>query len=142
MTHGTKHDIQSNSFSFLQQKCENGLYTMSGGTGSRRFMAPEVALNEPYNLSADIYSFGILMWEILTLQKAFAYMSADEHRERVIINNERPELDPQWSFKMKDLFEACWTRSPFERPAARDVYKAVRTEIQTIYREEFAPVDN
>lgn len=36
------------------QKTDNGLYTMSGGTGSRRFMAPEVALSEPYNLSADV----------------------------------------------------------------------------------------
>merc|ERR1711957_987593 len=28
----------------------SGLYKMSGGTGSRRFMAPEVALSEPYSL--------------------------------------------------------------------------------------------
>ena len=48
---------------------------MSGGTGSRRFMAPEVALGEPYNLSADIYSFAILLWELVALDKAFGKLS-------------------------------------------------------------------
>ena len=43
------------------QKTADGMYEMSGGTGSRRFMAPEVALGHPYNLSADIYSFSILI---------------------------------------------------------------------------------
>lgn len=124
-----------------KQKMDTGLYKMSGGTGSRRFMAPEVALNENYTLSADLYSFAILFWEVLTLRKAFAYMPVEEHRERVIKNDERPELDPAWSDNMKDLLQGCWARNSFHRPTARDAYKAIRTEIQSIYQEEFCPED-
>jgi len=113
---------------------------MSGGTGSRRFMAPEVALSEPYGLSADLYSFAILLWELLTLQKAFAYMPVEEHREMVVKNGQRPELDsffPQWSPALKELLEGCWSPDPFRRPTARDVYKSLKAEIQTMYHEEF-----
>lgn len=122
-----------------KQKTDSGLYNMSGGTGSRRFMAPEVSLSEPYSLSADLYSFAILLWELLTLKKAFAYLPVEEHRELVVRNDNRPDIDPTWSPGMIDLIERCWARSPFDRPAAKDVYKAIRNEIQEIYHNRFAP---
>lgn len=68
----------------LQKTADGQFYEMSGGTGSRRFMAPEVALGEPYNLSADIYSFAILFWELVSLEKAYGRLSQDEHKETVI----------------------------------------------------------
>lgn len=120
-----------------KQKTDNGLYKMSGGTGSRRFMAPEVALSEPYALSADLYSFGILLWELLAMKKAFAYMPVEEHRDLVIKNGERPEMDPAWSPGIQELLELCWSSNPFNRPASRDVCKIIRSEIQTLYQEEF-----
>jgi serine/threonine protein kinase len=120
-----------------RQKTESGHYSMSGGTGSRRFMAPEVALSENYNLSADIYSFSILFWEILTLSKAFEYLPADEHRDRVIKNGERPDLDKSWSLGLCALMEGCWHASATKRPAARDVYKVIRQEISAAYDKDF-----
>jgi len=120
-----------------KQKNDDGLYHMSGGTGSRRFMAPEVSLSEPYTLSADMYSFAILFWELLTLQKAFGYMPVEEHHDMVVKGGERPELDPSWSTAIKEILEGCWNPNPFARPAARDVCKAIRQEIQTMYQEQF-----
>jgi serine/threonine protein kinase len=121
-----------------RQRTESGQYQMSGGTGSRRFMAPEVALSEPYNLSADIYSFSILFWEILTLSKAFERLSPDEHRDRVIKKGERPDLDKSWSPGLCALLEGCWHPNATKRPAAREIYKVIRHEISTVYEKEFA----
>ena len=39
-------------------------YEMTGNTGSLRYMAPEVALKQPYNEKADVYSFGIMVWQM------------------------------------------------------------------------------
>jgi serine/threonine protein kinase len=100
-------------------------------------MAPEVSLNENYSLSADLYSFSILFWEVLTLRKAFAYLPADEHRERVIKNDERPELDSHWTPGIKDVLVGCWARNPFQRPTARDAHKSLRAEIHALYVDEF-----
>lgn len=120
-----------------KQKTDNGMYKMSGGTGSRRFMAPEVALSEPYNLSADVYSYSILLWELLSLDKAFGWLSPEEHRERCVKKNERLELRKSWSPAIKNLLEGCWARDPLTRPTAREVYKMIKQEIERMYAEDF-----
>lgn len=119
------------------QQNDNGQYNMSGGTGSRRFMAPEVALSEPYHVSADMYSFAILLWEILTLDKAFARLTVDEHKDRVIEGDDRPELDPGWTSSLCDMLQGCWHRNPLKRPSSKDTYRALRNEIQDMVAEEF-----
>jgi len=43
---------------------EDGLYKLTGTTGSLRYMAPEIAKNQPYNFLADVYSFGIIFWQV------------------------------------------------------------------------------
>ena len=49
----------------ITEECSSvdGLYELSGNTGSMRYMAPEVALGNPYNHKVDVYSFGILFWQ-------------------------------------------------------------------------------
>jgi len=100
-------------------------------------MAPEVALNEPYGLSADLYSFSILLWEILTLQKAFGQMSVEEHREHVVMGSERPELLSSWSSNLQKILQNCWTPDPLDRPTAGQVYTALRKEIQELVARDF-----
>jgi serine/threonine protein kinase len=39
--------------------------------GTVRYMAPEVLHRLPYNERADVYSFGLLMWEMLAYQRVF-----------------------------------------------------------------------
>lgn len=53
------------------RRLADGTYQLTGNTGSRRYMAPEVATVRPYNLSVDAYSFGILLWELSALEKPF-----------------------------------------------------------------------
>lgn len=43
-------------------------YKMTGGKGTLRYMAPEVVLNQDYNDSVDIYSFGLVIWYMCTGQ--------------------------------------------------------------------------
>ena len=123
------------------QKTPEGDYEMSGGTGSRRFMAPEVSLGEPYHLSADIYSFAILFWELCALEKAFGRMSQEEHKERAIYNNDRPPIKKEWKPSISALLEKCWKRNPRERISAADLYQKLRHEVNVYYEEGFEEVD-
>merc|ERR1712183_1116963 len=52
-------------------KLDGAVYNLSGNTGSLRYMAPEVAKEQPYNTSVDVYSFAILLWQICTLETPF-----------------------------------------------------------------------
>lgn len=45
---------------------------MTGEVGSYRYMAPELVKHEPYNIKADIYSWAILSWEILAVERPYA----------------------------------------------------------------------
>lgn len=96
-------------------------------------VAPEVSLSEPYNLSADIYSFAILLYELLSLEKAFGNISAEEHKEDVIKNKQRLPCDKDWPLPVTYLLNACWDPNPLKRPSARDAAKALRQELSACY---------
>jgi hypothetical protein len=52
-------------------------YEMTGNTGSLRYMAPEVALRKPYTEKVDVYSFGIMVWQMATGENARVYLSGE-----------------------------------------------------------------
>jgi serine/threonine protein kinase len=47
-------------------------------------MSPEVALRKPYNGKADVYSFGMILWEMAALRKPFEGMGRDTFYELVV----------------------------------------------------------
>ena len=67
------------------RRLADGTYQLTGNTGSRRYMAPEVAGVRPYNLSVDAYSFGILLWELSALEKPFDGFTGEWLRLQVCI---------------------------------------------------------
>ncbi len=86
----------------------NELYEMSGETGSLRYMAPEVAACQPYNQKADVYSFGIILWELIALQKPYDGMNREEFYTHVVHGGERPALKQKWPEDLTELMKSCW----------------------------------
>ena len=54
-----------------QSDVHSEVYEMSGA-GTPRYTAPEVIFDEPYNLKADVYSFSVILWEMMCLKQPFA----------------------------------------------------------------------
>ena len=87
--------------------------------GTRRYMAPEVALKLGYGKEVDVYSFGMLLWEICALEKPFdSIQSVDEFHDVVVLCGRRPSLkvDPLWTSSLKSLMSRCWSTDPLDRP--------------------------
>eukprot|EP00534_Pseudo-nitzschia_fraudulenta_P001648 CAMPEP_0201116278 /NCGR_PEP_ID=MMETSP0850-20130426/612_1 /ASSEMBLY_ACC=CAM_ASM_000622 /TAXON_ID=183588 /ORGANISM="Pseudo-nitzschia fraudulenta, Strain WWA7" /LENGTH=387 /DNA_ID=CAMNT_0047380327 /DNA_START=89 /DNA_END=1252 /DNA_ORIENTATION=+ len=97
-------------------KADDGMYHLTGNTGSLRYMAPEVAKGEPYNQRVDAYSFGMLFWQICSLQTPFAGMSARAHADRVIQRGERPKPDRSWPLAWIDIMKRSWEQDATNRP--------------------------
>eukprot|EP00980_Cylindrotheca_fusiformis_P029158 scaffold22740_cov139-Cylindrotheca_fusiformis.AAC.12 len=112
----------------LKSECSE-LYELSGNTGSLRYMSPEVARSEPYNLSADVYSFGLLLWQICSLDLPYDGMNRQDHSELVVYGDERPQLDSSWSTPLRILMKRAWESDPLVRPSMDSIYKILRREI-------------
>jgi serine/threonine protein kinase len=100
---------------------------MTGAAGTPRYMAPECAKNESYGFSSDVYSFSILFWEILTLDKPFENVKtlAQFHKE-VVRGNLRPSLKKVSAPDFKTLFEQGWDEEPTRRPDFATICQILR----------------
>lgn len=109
------------------------LYDMSGNTGSLRYMAPEVARRLPYNRSVDVYSFGILLWQILSLQQPFEGYDVEKHSNKVVYGSDRPKLDTKrWSTEICNLLSQCWSSHIPERPDFEIVAYTLKNEFNPL----------
>jgi serine/threonine protein kinase len=99
------------------RKSSDEAYEMTGYTGSLRYMAPEVVQRRPYSEKADVYSFGILLWQLAKDRTPFKGLGRDEFVQRVVIGGERPKLDKAWPAAFSSLLKACWDHDPMQRPA-------------------------
>lgn len=90
-------------------------------TGTYRYMAPEVIRHEPYSLPADVYSFGIFLWELHTKSIPYGGLSPIEAAFGVAKNNLRPSIPEGTNSKLKALMLRCWHPNPDLRPTFRDI---------------------
>jgi serine/threonine protein kinase len=97
------------------------VYEMSGETGSLRYMAPEVADGLPYNYKADVYSFGIILWELVAGKKPFEGLNRDLFYERVVHGGERPIIRSKWPKDLSTLMSQCWDADISNRPTFREI---------------------
>jgi len=114
------------------KKQEGGFYNLSGFTGTIRYMAPEVAQYLPYNTSADVYSFGLLLWELVSLKQPFDDLSAHQHSEKVVYGNHRPKLKYSWPTGIQNLVKKCWDHDKSRRPNLKEVATRLRAEIKSL----------
>merc|ERR1712176_1490584 len=104
-------------------------YRTSGVAGTRRYMAPEVCQVKPYGLSIDVYSFGILIWEIFSLREAYEKFNREKHYKEAVVEGKRPKIAKHWPFVIKNLIERCWHRSPEERPSFQAVCALIKLSL-------------
>ncbi|CAI2165189.1 8134_t:CDS:2 [Funneliformis geosporum] len=102
---------------------DNGSY---GSYGILPFIAPELLRNKPYTMAADVYSFGTIMWEIITGKKPFADRAHDEKLATEICKQGlRPEIPADIPRRLVGLLKRCWDSNPFVRPCANSLRETI-----------------
>jgi len=92
-----------------------------GTAGTVTYMAPEMALRRSYDSSVDIYSFGLLLWEMCSMKEAFPGFREKTYMLRVVENEERPWIQMWWPSDLKSLIRKCWSAKPDSRPTIDEV---------------------
>ena len=90
--------------------------SMTGNCGTVQWMAPEILANESYAEPADVYSYGIILWELLTRECPYKGMNSIQCALAVLNKNARPSL-PHWCpLDIRELIEECTGKIPTSRP--------------------------
>eukprot|EP01124_Arcella_intermedia_P021173 TRINITY_DN2913_c0_g1_i3.p1 TRINITY_DN2913_c0_g1~~TRINITY_DN2913_c0_g1_i3.p1 ORF type:complete len:522 (+),score=121.48 TRINITY_DN2913_c0_g1_i3:19-1584(+) len=138
--------------------CDFGLAHSTGGQklvwdekgckGSPLYMAPEVLLKKGLNNKVDVYSFGIILWELLSQQRAFQHHlqhnDINKFTNAICKENERPPVPPpgnqdleEWKnpFLLK-LLDSAWHHKASERPDFMEIFDDLNVLITDGYIKE------
>ena len=91
------------------RKLEDGTYDLTGCTGSLRYMAPEVVKHMTYNSAVDVFSFSIMLWEMLTTKKPFDGFTQSQHSKLVAYGTYRPKIKSSFPDDIKQLLHKGWS---------------------------------
>jgi len=90
--------------------------------GSPLWRAPEVLLKKPYNQSADIYSFVLCCWELLSLEQPYLDIEEfDQLVNEVAVQGKRPKIPNFTPSDLGQLFRLGWEGDPKKRPNCAQV---------------------
>ncbi|GMH18986.1 hypothetical protein Nepgr_020827 [Nepenthes gracilis] len=107
-------------------KCQT---LISGGVrGTLPWMAPEL-LNGSSSLvseKVDVFSFGIVMWELLTGEEPYADLHYGAIIGGIVSNTLRPPIPDVCDSDWRSLMERCWSAEPSERPSFTDIANELR----------------
>ena len=96
-------------------KSDDAVFQMSG-VGTRRYMAPEIINGDGrYNLKADVYSWAIVTWEMMSGHKPYAHYSAADHCVMVCQGGERPKLYSHWPEEVRHILMNAWCANVRDR---------------------------
>ncbi|GBB83435.1 hypothetical protein RclHR1_10160004 [Rhizophagus clarus] len=80
------------------------------------YIAPEIFKGARFSKASDIYSMGMIMWELTTGCKPFANAKDDHYLIYKIIDGERPKITDDTPVFYANLMKSCWDPDPSKRP--------------------------
>lgn len=100
-------------------------------SGTAPYMAPEVINSDHFNTKADVFAFGILMYEVVTGKRAYSDLINskkiinDFQLKMKVTSGLRPEFEDDDSINqnLRILIQKCWSENPKDRPTFSEIYR-------------------
>ncbi|XP_069370958.1 mitogen-activated protein kinase kinase kinase 7 isoform X1 [Paralichthys olivaceus] len=97
---------------------------MTNNKGSAAWMAPEVFEGNNYSEKCDVFSWGIILWEVITRRKPFDEIGGPAFRIMWAVHNgTRPPLIKNLPKPIESLMTRCWSKDPSQRPSMEEIVK-------------------
>ncbi|CAN0113215.1 unnamed protein product [Ectocarpus fasciculatus] len=105
-------------FGLSKIMAESSSRSRQGAVGAEQWMSPEEMNESPATERTDVYSFGIVCFEVTTRMQPFKGMNPTQVVKAVVLEEQRPQI-PEGASASPDvvpLMEKCWKQHPVDRP--------------------------
>lgn len=117
---------------------EDTLFEMTAKMGSPRYMAPEIARGEPYNLKSEVYTVTLLVHEVLTLQKPYEELAPEDHGKLVHFDlpGYRPPIFSEWKWpaELEDALHKGFGDIT-QRPSMKELHSVLKKALPKLCPE-------
>ncbi|CAI8606975.1 unnamed protein product [Vicia faba] len=113
---------------FGLSKIKRNTLVTGGVRGTLPWMAPELLNGSSSKVSekVDVFSFGIVLWEILTGEEPYANMHYGAIIGGIVNNTLRPTIPSHCDLEWRTLMEQCWAPNPVVRPSFTEIASRLR----------------
>lgn len=114
-------------------RIEDATFRLTQHVGTQRYMSPECARGEPYNAKSDVYAFGLVCHEILSLKIPYNHFRrSEEHYRSVFLAHERPSIPWRWPKILRNFISNCWSHAISNRPTMEKAFRFLSEEAENI----------
>uniref|UniRef100_A0A6P4ANK8 non-specific serine/threonine protein kinase n=1 Tax=Ziziphus jujuba TaxID=326968 RepID=A0A6P4ANK8_ZIZJJ len=111
-------------FGVARVQAQSGV--MTAETGTYRWMAPEVIEHKPYDHKTDVFSFGIVLWELLTGELPYSLLTPVQAAVGVVQKGLRPTIPKNTHPRVAELLDRCWQQDPTRRPNFSEIIEILK----------------
>ncbi|CAG8744716.1 4195_t:CDS:2, partial [Racocetra fulgida] len=104
--------------------------------GTVPYMAPELLLHKKYSKATDIYSLGVLMWEIFAVNQPFDYIPDNYQLAKEIICGLKLQMVPEIPNRIQNLIYRCMDTNPLKRPTIEQILVIIKSIYKEIYESK------
>ncbi|KAH0794450.1 TKL family protein kinase [Histomonas meleagridis] len=102
--------------------CYFGDKSEPGMVGSVNYIAPEVLTGDGYTKASDMYSFGLLLYEMFEGTLVFQEMNIEQIQNNVGKNGKRPMFTSKTPMSIQQFIGKCWNQAPDQRPTFHQIF--------------------
>ncbi|XP_077247721.1 protein kinase superfamily protein [Tasmannia lanceolata] len=110
----------------LSRLKHNTFLSSKSTAGTPEWMAPEVLRNENSNEKCDVYSFGVILWELATLRMPWSGMNPMQVVGAVGFQNRRLDIPKEVDPLVARIIWECWQTDPSLRPSFAQLASALK----------------
>ncbi|VAI72371.1 unnamed protein product [Triticum turgidum subsp. durum] len=100
--------------------------------GTAEWMAPEVLRNEPSDEKCDVFSYGVILWELCTLLQPWEGMNPMQVVGAVGFQERRLDIPAEVDPAIAEIIERCWQTDPKTRPSFSEIMAALKRALKKL----------
>ncbi|RWS04910.1 Mitogen-activated protein kinase kinase kinase 9-like protein [Dinothrombium tinctorium] len=109
--------------------------TRMSQAGTYAWMAPEVIKSSLFSKASDVWSYGVVLWELLTGESPYKGIDALAVAYGVAVNKLTLHIPSTCPFQFSSIMKACWDPDPHDRPSFAQIVFNLKTLSQSRFME-------